>query len=269
MSTPYRGVLLLSYCLLSTSACRGNCGEQAQQATAGPPLTSKAEPRPTAGALPEAAPQAEPVRAMPEAAAPLTKQEERMYEGIFHLAAEDSRGDLEAYVTCRSDCDVKRMEQDLAGLRQFLALEPEVALEKTLAFVHWCVGEGLFMPEWLHMPCEGGLFALGFLEGLPEDKVMLQSFKRYLNQELSPEQHKGLHNVFYPRFNGIVWLHERQRAAEWVALIEALDRKHALYESDQLQTVRDELLSPPTHENRDEFLFPPFSIHRRLRALVR
>jgi hypothetical protein len=192
-----------------------------------------------------------------------------MYEGIIKLAAEDSRGDLEAYVAQRTGRDFQRKEQDLAGLRLFLALNPQVALERTLVLVHWCIKVGHYRHGGLYAPCEGGLFSLGFFESLAEDRVILSSFKRYLDKEPGKVNNEGLAAVFSPRFNGIVWLHERQQPAEWMALIEALDRKFRLYEPEDLEAVKAELRSPPTHVDRDEFLFPPFSIHRRLRALVR
>jgi hypothetical protein len=195
-----------------------------------------------------------------------------MYRGIFSLTVNGANGDLEARVTCDFGydftCDVLTLEQDLAGLRQFFALKPEVALETTLTLVHWCIETGGFTPERVYNPCEGGLFSLGFIDGVPADRVILQSFKRYQGRELSPEEREALSNLFYPSWYGINWLHERQQATEWVALIEALDREHALFDPDQLEIVRRTLLSRPTHEDRHEYSYPPFSIHRRLRALV-
>jgi hypothetical protein len=193
-----------------------------------------------------------------------------MLTAIFNLAWKESLGELDGYLECRAGCDREQRKHDLAGLRAFLALKKRVALKTTIDLVSWCVthdGFGALEQEMLDPTCEGGLFALGLFEDPSSDRSILASFRRFLVQRASPRERSALKSLFYPRYNGVAWFSGRPLSRHWLVLVERLDRKYGLYTREQWGLIRSRFEAPPDKLIREEFLFPPFHIARRLRSV--
>lgn len=179
---------------------------------------------------------------------------QRTYESLFQWAAAYTRGEWEFGEPRRMGCESQCVQAELALIRDFLNIAPRQALNASLGQVHLCIREGRYHDEVIDNACEGALFSLGFFETATEDASILASFEPYRHRKLLRVQADALRNVFYPRYNGLVWTTGRPLTRQWVVLLKQLNRRNVLYTHSQLMSALHYFQAPPRELSRETFL---------------